>query len=99
MFANLNLDSCIRHSLFDKKELEKINNCLGYFPKLFFEKYPNYPVKRIKLDTGQAYLAPTDNILHDGSSMNCEKFDLSIVSLGDFFPIKDKDFSPKFAFA
>ena len=47
----------------------------------------------------RGYLAPTDNIIHDGSSSGTDKFDLSIVSLGDFFPIKENSSIPKFAFA
>jgi len=99
LFCNLNVDDCVKYNMINENELIEIKRCLGFFPKKFFEKFPNYSVKRIKLDVGQGYLAPTDNIIHDGSSSGTDKFDLSIVSLGDFFPIKENSSIPKFAFA
>jgi hypothetical protein len=32
----------------------------------FFASYPDYPVVRIRLRPGEAYIAPTENIIHDG---------------------------------
>lgn len=36
--------------------------------KAFMAAFPDYPVIRIRLRPGEAYIAPTENILHDGSS-------------------------------
>jgi hypothetical protein len=38
-------------------------------PGLFLEKFPNYPVLRLKVEPGFAYVAPTDLVVHDGSSL------------------------------
>ena len=34
----------------------------------FMSAFPNYPIVRIRLQPGEAYIAPTENILHDGTS-------------------------------
>lgn len=34
----------------------------------FVSAFPDYPVVRLRLRPGEAYIAPTENILHDGSS-------------------------------
>jgi hypothetical protein len=36
--------------------------------KAFLAAFPAYPVARLRLKPGDAYIAPTENILHDGSS-------------------------------
>jgi hypothetical protein len=37
--------------------------------RLFMERYPNFPVVRCRLDPNEAYIAPTENLVHDGSSI------------------------------
>lgn len=37
-------------------------------PGAFFAAYPDQPVYRVRIDAGHAYLAPTENMLHDGST-------------------------------
>lgn len=32
----------------------------------FFNRYPDYPVIRLKINPGEAYIAPTQNLIHDG---------------------------------
>lgn len=32
----------------------------------FFERFPRYPVVRIRIRPGEAYIAPTQNVIHDG---------------------------------
>lgn len=34
--------------------------------KNFFQLFPKYPVVRLKINPGEAYIAPTQNIIHDG---------------------------------
>lgn len=36
--------------------------------RAFMSAFPDYPVVRLRLRPGDAYIAPTENILHDGSS-------------------------------
>lgn len=34
----------------------------------FMRKFPDYPITRLRLRPGEAYVAPTENVLHDGTS-------------------------------
>jgi hypothetical protein len=36
--------------------------------RLFMDKYPQFPVVRCRLAPNEAYIAPTENLVHDGSS-------------------------------
>lgn len=45
----------------------------------FFEKYPHYPVIKVRIQPGEAYIAPTQNIIHDGvGAVNSPDFHITI---------------------
>jgi hypothetical protein len=48
----------------------------------FMRHYNDYPVVRVMIRPGEAYLAPTENIIHDGSSANKNLRDLHITWRG-----------------
>lgn len=50
----------------------------------FFTHYPDYPVFRLKQMPFEAYFALTDNIIHDGSTLDKEYPDITIVFIGHF---------------
>ena len=50
----------------------------------FLKKNPDYPVVRIELKPYQYYIAPTDNFIHDGSTLGNKDFDITIVYVGNF---------------
>lgn len=50
----------------------------------FFQNFPNYPVVKIIQAPYEYYIMPTDNVLHDGSSLGKEKHDICLVYLGYF---------------
>lgn len=50
----------------------------------FFRCYPNYPVIKIKILPGEYYMAPTENILHDGYKEEIEEIDIALSFLGFF---------------
>jgi len=65
-----------------KEEKEKLNDsALAY---KFFETFPNYPVYRFMQKPYEAYIAPTDNVIHDGSTLGKKKPDMTIVFTGYF---------------
>jgi hypothetical protein len=39
---------------------------------------PRYPVIRLRIDPGEAYIAPTENLIHDGSSVQTRTADLAL---------------------
>jgi len=50
----------------------------------FMNLYPNYPVVKLAIRPGEAYIAPTENIIHDGSSAGKEHLDVSLTFRGQF---------------
>ncbi|WP_420642437.1 hypothetical protein [Candidatus Leptofilum sp.] len=53
---------------------------------LFMQKFSNYPVVQLEIKPGEAYIAPTSNIIHDGSTVGTKKLDKIFTCLGKFRP-------------
>jgi len=53
-------------------------------PRSFYATFPRYPIVRLRVGPGEAYIAPTENISHDGSSMGQTRWDASFVIRGQF---------------
>jgi hypothetical protein len=49
----------------------------------FLERFPSFPVLRLTIQPGQAYIAPTETIVHDGDTSGC-KTDCFTTVLGKF---------------
>jgi hypothetical protein len=54
---------------------------LGYE---FMKRYPSYPVIKLKVAPGEAYIAPTDNLIHDGCTVGQQYADINLTFLGYF---------------
>jgi len=52
----------------------------------FWKKFPSYPVVRLRIGPGEAYVAPTENIAHDGSTLDMSTWDIYLTVLGYFAP-------------
>ena len=50
--------------------------------KEFMRAFPSYPVVRLRVRPGEAYVAPTENIVHDGSSADMAGMDLAFSVRG-----------------
>lgn len=50
----------------------------------FLRRYPDYPVVRVTLEPGEAYLAPTGQIVHDGTAPEPPHPDVALHLLGHF---------------
>uniref|UniRef100_B8HRD8 Uncharacterized protein n=1 Tax=Cyanothece sp. (strain PCC 7425 / ATCC 29141) TaxID=395961 RepID=B8HRD8_CYAP4 len=59
----------------------------------FMLRYPDYPVTRLKLAPGEAYIAPTDNMIHDASTLGQHYLDITLVFIG-FFGLPDQLSAP-----
>jgi hypothetical protein len=46
--------------------------------------YKNYPVKVVEMPFGSYYIAPTDNLIHDASTINHTTFDVTVHYLANF---------------
>ena len=57
-------------------------------PDKFMNAFPDYPVIRLALGPNMAYIAPTENMIHDATSLGKVELDFSLTFLGRF-GIKD----------
>jgi uncharacterized protein len=73
----------------DLSEMSYYGSDLGHE---FMTAFPGYPVVRLTLQPGEAYIAPTENIIHDGSTLGMAHQDLAIHLIGSFAP---ESFSPR----
>jgi hypothetical protein len=94
----INLGQSARYFLFINQEIKSIQKILGAHQENrartliqdFLTKYPDYPVIRIKLNPFEAYLAPTENLIHDGSSEGQTYQDVQIT-LRSYFQAPAKE--------
>jgi hypothetical protein len=89
-FYNISLTTMASFVGFNTKGNFDINNIY----KEFAFQYPNYPVLRIKVNPYEAYIAPTEFIIHDGSNINTIYPDINLVVRGYFnYKVKSKIYS------
>lgn len=91
----INCGNSVRHFYFINLNVENLIPKVGLEVKSgmelcasFLEKFPDYPVISLKLLPGYGYIAPTDNIIHDGSTIDVEGNDYVVSLLGNFNPRK-----------
>lgn len=53
----------------------------------FMERFPDVPVIRCRLAPGEAYVAPTENLVHDGSSVGQSEIDEQFTIRGHIRPL------------
>ena len=53
----------------------------------FMERFPDVPVIRCRLSPGEAYIAPTENLVHDGSSLGQSEIDETFTIRGHIRPL------------
>ncbi len=57
------------------------------YARKFLAAYPNTVVFRVAILPGEAYIAPTENMIHDGSSEDSGSDDVTLTIRGHFHPI------------
>ncbi|WP_327342780.1 hypothetical protein [Streptomyces europaeiscabiei] len=50
----------------------------------FMEGVSSYPVTRVRISPGEAYIAPTDNIIHDGNTQGAFEWDIYFTIVSRF---------------
>lgn len=63
----------------------------------FWLQFPEQPLVAVRIDPGEAYIAPTEDVIHDGTSMWMTGWDASFTLLGHLTPPKEsasRDRSP-----
>jgi len=53
----------------------------------FMEQFPEIPVVRCRVSAGEAYIAPTENLVHDGSSIGQRTIDRQFTIRGHIRPL------------
>ena len=79
-FINLDVKTICSMLNIDINDPEKK---IGFLQRAFFQSFSQYPVCRVRIDPGEAYIAPTENILHDGTTLFTDTDDLTMVVHGD----------------
>lgn len=65
----------------------------------FFERFKTYPVIKIQINPYEAYIAPTENVIHDGSTEGTTHLDVNLAIRGYFkIPKTNNLFSNIFKF-
>lgn len=80
-FINLSLKQ-IKKLLTENYGVKDIS--LENITEFYFKYLSDYPVLRLRQKPYEYYIAPTDNCLHDGSTMNNKFLDITLTYLGYF---------------
>jgi hypothetical protein len=83
LFINLSLMDMFRALDYSDEDVYKHYRGLNVGVE-FMKRYPLYPVVRLRLLPGEAYIAPTDNIIHDASSIGKRYPDVTLAFIGHF---------------
>jgi hypothetical protein len=52
----------------------------------FMSRFASYPVVRVRLDPGEGYIAPTENLIHDAITSSKQTPDVQFMVQGRFWP-------------
>jgi hypothetical protein len=86
LFINLPLMHMFRHlKLRDPEDIYEDYRGL-YLGHRFMKEYPDYPAIRLQIDPGEAYIMPTDSLIHDASTEGKRFPDITLTFLGYFVP-------------
>ncbi len=76
LFINLSIDQLYRLVLeTDGKAVSKTSGS-SRICMTFMQLFPNYPVVKLRVNPGEAYIAPTEHITHDGCTEGTESLDV-----------------------
>jgi hypothetical protein len=83
LFVNLSMVQAI-NMLKKKMDIKKHPVSIANIPGYFFKHFPDYPIIRVRQKPYQYYIAPTDNIFHDGSTLGNTALDITMSYFGGF---------------
>jgi uncharacterized protein len=97
-FVYINLSLKQMYALINGVEHEKnkIRNAQNEIIHTFMEQNPNYPVLKIRIDPLHAYIAPTENIIHDGYHSHAGIMDITWTFFGQFSAHKVSTYHEQF---
>jgi hypothetical protein len=81
LFYNLRFDQMAE--MCQMKKVERNGNPYEIL-HTFFERFNAYPVIKIQINPYEAYIAPTENVIHDGSTEGTKNLDINLAIRGYF---------------
>lgn len=83
IFINLTVKQLYdKLKLYTNKSLEQYD--INSIVHDFFKFFPNYPIIKLKQKPYEGYIAPTENIIHDGSTLGSHSTDITLTTRGYF---------------
>lgn len=79
LFVNLSLIDMMRLTQMDSLSSQRSPIAIRHD---FLTKYPDYPVIKLRILPGEAYIAPTENMIHDGCTIGKQFFDITLTIRG-----------------
>ena len=55
-----------------------------YKRQTFMSRFPGYPIMKVRVAPGEAYIAPTDNMIHDASTVGSKTPSVTLTLRGWF---------------
>jgi len=83
-FLFLNLSANELTDAVDPESRKMAKDNANLLLRSFFQEFPDYPVGKLLVKPGEAYMAPTENVAHDGYSLNQNIGAMHIAFRGNF---------------
>jgi len=84
LYINLTLKQMLKSLISLNIPSENSDFRSSHWGEEFMRRFPSYPVIKLRLAPHEAYIAPTENIVHDATTEGCDYPDLSFTVLGHF---------------
>lgn len=81
LFLNLSLMNVARLAQESHETADHAYDSVG---PAFLSRFPGYPIVKVRIAPGEAYIAPTDNIIHDASTVGSESPSITLTLRGWF---------------
>lgn len=80
----INLPLAVISALLETRQLLAPGTSLTDLGRIFMRQFPGYPVTSVEVRPGEAYIAPTEAIIHDGASDRMSAPDITYTTIGQF---------------
>jgi hypothetical protein len=81
LFLNLSLMNVARLAQESQETADHAYDSVG---PAFMSRFPGYPIVKVRIGSGEAYIAPTDNIIHDASTVGSQSPSITLTLRGWF---------------
>lgn len=81
LFLNLSLMNVARLAQESQETADREYDSVG---PAFMSRFPGYPIVKVRIAPGEAYIAPTDNVIHDASTLGSKTPSITLTLRGWF---------------